>query len=481
MNALAFPRVGLVHFVGIGGVGMSGIAEVLLNLGHRVSGSDLADSVTTRRLASLGARISRGHDPAHVEGAGVVVVSSAVHADNVEVRRARELAIPVIPRAEMLAELMRLKPEGIAVAGSHGKTTTTTLVAHVTAEAGLDPTIVVGGRVRKLGGNARLGRGDLLVCEADESDGSFLRLSPTIAVVTNIDAEHLEAYGGSMDLLRDAFVTFCNSVPFYGAAVLCLDDANVQAILPRVVRRVVTYGLSVQAEITMRDLRVQGTSSTFEVLALGQPLGQARLEVPGRHVALNALAAIAVARELGLPFEKIAAGLLAFEGVERRMTVRGEAGGVRVIDDYAHHPTEIVATLQAVREAWPDGRVIAMFQPHRYSRVAGLQDSFCRAFNLADVVLGCDIYAAGEEPVAGVTGEALSEGIRAHGHRAVEHVFTPDAAAARAAEIARPGDVVIALGAGDIGKAADAVLARLAAGDAPPAEAPPRTGAEAAT
>ena len=379
MNARRFPRVGRVHLVGIGGVGMSGIAEVLLELGHAVSGSDVTETTTTRRLTALGARILRGHAAGNVEGAGVVVVSSAVRPDNVELRRARELNIPVIPRAEMLAELMRLK-HGIAIAGSHGKTTTTTLVAHVVSEAGLDPTVVVGGRVAKLGGNARVGRGEIMVCEADESDGSFLKLSPILAVVTNIDAEHLESYDGSLDTLMNAFAQFSNAVPFYGAAILCLDDANVQAILPRVSRRIVTYGLSVQADITLKDLHVSGAGTSYSAIVCGEELGRVDLAVPGRHVALNSLAAVAVGLQLGLSFQQIASGLAAFEGVERRMTQRGEAGGVRIIDDYAHHPTEITATLQAVREAWPGailyhsqhhlaelmrGRVAATTAPHK--------------------------------------------------------------------------------------------------------------------
>jgi UDP-N-acetylmuramate--alanine ligase len=464
MNAPSlFPRVGRIHMVGIGGIGMSGIAEVLLNLGHVVSGSDLADSATTRRLAALGAAIHRGHAPENVEGADVVVTSSAVSAENVEVRRARELGVPIIPRAEMLAELMRLK-HGIAVAGSHGKTTTTSLVAQVVAEAGLDPTIVVGGRVGTLGSNARLGRGHFMVCEADESDGSFLKLSPTVAVVTNIDAEHLEAYGGSLEALSQAFVEFCNKVPFYGAAILCLDDPQVQAILPRIERRVVTYGLAASAEVTLHDFAIEAEATSYTAVARGAELGRVTIHAPGRHVALNSLAAVAVARELSIPFQAAAAGLAAFRGVERRLTTRGEAAGVRVVDDYAHHPTEIVATLQALRDALPGRRVVAVFQPHRYSRVAALHDAFCRAFNLADVVLACDVYAAGEKPVEGVTGEALVAGMRAFGHRGAEHVGTPARAAQRALEMALPGDVVVTLGAGDVWKAGETVLEGLLAG-----------------
>jgi len=471
MTPRFFTRIGRVHFVGIGGVGMSGIAEVLLNLGQPVSGSDLSESAATRRLCALGATISRGHDAENVDGAGVVVTSSAVSQDNVEVRRARERGIPVIPRAEMLAELMRLK-SGIAIAGSHGKTTTTSLVAHVLAEAGLDPTFVVGGRVAKLGGNARLGRGEFLVCEADESDGSFLRLSPTLAVVTNIDAEHLESYGGSLDQLSQAFVDFCNAVPFYGAAIACLDDPGVQAILPRITRRAVTYGTSVQADVSLRDLRASGPASEYTLVVAGEDMGRVRLGVPGRHVALNSLAAVAVAFQLGLRMESIVAGLAAFEGVDRRMSLRGEAAGVRVVDDYAHHPTEIVATLQALRDSWPESRVIAVFQPHRYSRVAALFDPFCRAFNLADVVIACDIYAAGEAPLEGVDGARLAEGIRAHGHRSVEFAGAADAGARRAAELARPGDIVVLLGAGDVSRQAEAVLAALATAQ-PKSEATP--------
>ncbi len=462
MRPTTLPRIGRIHFVGIGGVGMSGIAEVLLNLGHEVSGSDLAENAATRRLLALGATTRRGHAASHVEGAGVVVVSSAVRADNPEVRRARELGIPVIPRAEMLAELMRLK-RGIAVAGSHGKTTTTSLIAQVLAEAGLDPTVVVGGRVKALGGNARLGQGEWLVCEADESDGSFLHLSPTIAIVTNIDAEHLEAYGGTMDGLQQAFVDFCNSLPFYGAAIACLDDRHVQAILPRITRRCVTYGLSVQADITLKGFTAEGASTSFTAVVRGVEAGRVHLAVPGRHVALNALAAIATGLEIGLGIDEIARGLAGFEGVDRRMSLRGDAAGVRVVDDYAHHPTEISTTLAAIREAWPEGRIVAIFQPHRYSRVVALFDEFCRCFNAADVVLGTSVYAAGEEPIEGVSSEALCDGIRAHGHRGVEHLGSLEDAARRAVELAQPGDTIVTLGAGDISRAGDAVLESLAA------------------
>ena len=462
MNARSFPRFQRVHFVGIGGSGMSGIAEVLCTLGHAVSGSDLADSETTRRLASLGAEVHQGHAAELVEGADVVVTSTAVRADNVEVARARELGIPVIPRAEMLAELMRLK-YGIAIAGSHGKTTTTSLTAAVVAAGGLDPTVVVGGRLASLGANARAGKGDFLVCEADESDGSFLKLSPTIAVVTNIDEEHLETYGGRVEVLEDAFVDFCNAVPFYGAAIVCLDDRRLQDLLPRIERRVVTYGTSVQADLALRDLSLADGRTSYTAVHHGEELGRIELDMPGRHLALNSLAAVAVALELGVPFEKIALVLRESHGVDRRMSLRGSEGGVTVIDDYAHHPTELIATLSALREGFAPRRLIAIFQPHRYSRVVALAEEFGRSFHDADLVLTCPVHAAGEEPVEGADADRLVGAMRDHGHRGAEAVASVDAAVERALELATEGDLVVTLGAGDVTRASVALLGRLRA------------------
>ncbi len=457
MSTRRFPRFRRVHFVGIGGSGMSGIAEVLCTLGHAVSGSDLADSEATRRLASLGAEVHQGHAGSQVEGADVVVTSTAVGAENVEVARARELGIPVIPRAEMLAELMRLK-YGIAVAGSHGKTTTTSLTAAIVAEGGLDPTVVVGGRLASLGANARAGKGEFLVCEADESDGSFLKLSPTIAVVTNIDEEHLETYGGRVEILEDAFVDFCNAVPFYGAAILCLDDRRLQDLLPRIERRVVTYGTSVQADLSLRDLSLAGGRTSYTAVHRGEELGRVELDMPGRHLALNSLAAIAVALELEVPFDEIALALREFAGVDRRMSLRGSEAGVTVVDDYAHHPTELIATLSALREGFTPRRLVAIFQPHRYSRVVALAEEFGRSFHDADLVLTCPVHAAGEELVEGADASRLVAAMRDHGHRGAEAVESVDAAVARALEFVADGDLVVTLGAGDVTRASVALV-----------------------
>jgi UDP-N-acetylmuramate--alanine ligase len=448
-----------VHFVGIGGAGMSGIAEVLLNLGYTVSGSDLKRSPVTERLARLGAKVQEGHARAHVQGAHVVVTSTAVRGDNPEVLEARQLGVPVIPRAEMLAELMRLK-YGVAVAGSHGKTTTTSMVALVLDKGGLDPTVVVGGRLGVLGSGARLGRGDFMVAEADESDRSFLKLSPTVAVVTNIDREHLDAYRDLADL-QEAFLGFVNKVPFYGAAVLCLDDPPVQDLLPRVERRVITYGLSPQAHVSVRDLQVGPAGSSYTATLGGEALGEVRLSVPGAHNAANSLAALAVGQDLGVPFEAVRAGLEAFAGVDRRFQVRGEAGGVLVVDDYGHHPTEIRVTLEALRTRAGTRRTVVLFQPHRYTRTRILWDDFCRAFHQADVLLLTDVYPAGEEPIEGVGAEALARAIGEKGHRQVAHAGDLAAATGRLVETVRDGDVVLTLGAGSVWTAGEELLKRL--------------------
>jgi UDP-N-acetylmuramate--alanine ligase len=453
-------RVRHVHFVGVGGIGMSGIAEVLLALGYEVSGSDLKEGDTTRRLVSLGARVTAGHRGELVEGADVVVYSSAVSPENPEIVRARDAGVPVIPRAEMLAELMRLK-YGIAIAGSHGKTTTTSLVSTVLAAAGLDPTVVIGGKLNAIGTNAKAGAGDLLVAEADESDGSFLKLSPTIAVVTNIDPEHLDHYG-SHDAIKDAFVEFAQRVPFYGLAVMCLDHPHVQAILPRIDRRHTTYGTTPQADYVAMDPVFQGTRTSFGVLRRGEDLGRFDVHLPGRHNVLNCLATIAVADELDIPRAITRDALASFEGVQRRFTIVGEHDGVTYVDDYGHHPAEVEATLHAARSGFPSRRIVAAFQPHRYSRTRDLFVPFTRAFNLADHLIVTEVYAAGETPIEGVSGRTLADAIRAHGHRHV--VYEPDKAqvAERIAEVTRPGDIVIALGAGDINRSVRELCRRAA-------------------
>jgi UDP-N-acetylmuramate--alanine ligase len=444
-----FPkRVKRVHFVGIGGIGMSGIAEVLINLGYKVSGSDLRASDTTRRLEELGGTVHQGHSPQYVEGVDVVVISSAVREDNPEVTAARRETIPVIPRAEMLAELMRLK-FSIAVSGTHGKTSTTSLLADVLHEAGFDPTVVIGGKLNSLGTNAVLGQGPYMVAEADESDGSFLKLSPTIAVVTNIDSEHLEHYG-TLDRLTQAFVDFANKTPFYGLVVACLEHPRVQSILPSIQKRYVTYGFAAQADYVARDLQHQGIVTDFEVLIRGESAGRVKLRMPGDHNVLNALAVVAVADELDIPMATVSKALGAFQGVQRRFTIRGEVDGVLVVDDYGHHPAEIVTTLAGARLSFPDRRVVAVFQPHRYSRVRDLQHEFAKAFNDADEVFVTDIYAAGEEPLTGIGGACIAAAIRRHGHKGVHFTGSLDDTLRALRRIVSVGDLVITLGAGNV-------------------------------
>ena len=456
-----FKRYQQIHFVGIGGAGMSGIAEILLNLGYRVTGSDQRRTETVERLEQLGAKIFRGHEAGHVEGAHVVVYSSAVSRDNIEVQVARQRQIPTIPRAEMLAELMRLK-YGIAIAGTHGKTTTTSLIGAVLAEGRYDPTIVVGGRVTSLGSNARLGQGEYLVAEADESDGSFLKLQPTIAVVTTVDAEHVDHYG-TLDAICDAFVQFVNKVPFYGSAVLCLDQPNIQMLIPRIEKRIITYGLESGADLVARHLHLQGMTSRFEVAQRGSLLGECTLQIPGRHNVLNALAAVSVGLDLEIPFVTIQRALAGFAGVQRRFQIRGRVRGVTVVDDYAHHPAEIRATLAAAKAGF-DCRVVAVFQPHRYTRTHHLRQEFLTAFNQADVLIVMDIYAAGEAPIPGVTAEDLAEGIRAHGHRNVTYLGSDRARIVEhLGEITRTGDLVLTLGAGDVSQLGPELLKRLEA------------------
>jgi UDP-N-acetylmuramate--alanine ligase len=465
-----------VHFVGIGGIGMSGIAELLANLGYVVSGSDEKRSATTDRLGTLGIRIALGHDAANVGEADVVVISSAVRATNPEVVEAGRRQVPVIPRAEMLAELMRLR-FAVAVAGAHGKTTTTSMIALALERAGLDPTAVIGGRLSAFGSNARLGRGELMVAEADESDRSFLKLFPAIAVITNIDHEHLENYGGFEDL-QQAFVDFANKVPFYGAVVACLDDANLAAVLPRMRRRVTTYGLdSADADLTASDVTLGPLSVTATVnqRARGSAgsaqhgradrrqsqvtLGALTLAVPGRHNLLNALAAVAVGMELGLSFDRVAAGLKDFRGVERRFDVRGEPNGILVVDDYGHHPTEIAAVIAAARSF--GRRIVVAFQPHRFSRTSSLMDAFGPALAAADHVVLTDIYAAGEDPIPGVTLETLGAAVRRSVKVPVDLVPRLDDVVPAVARVARPGDIVITLGAGSIGTVADRLVEAL--------------------
>ncbi|MFA7059466.1 MAG: UDP-N-acetylmuramate--L-alanine ligase [Pedobacter sp.] len=452
-----YGKIDKIHFVGIGGIGMSGIAEVLLNLGYKVSGSDLRASDTTERLAGSGAEVSIGHKAENLKNVDVVVISSAVHDDNPEVVEAKRLHVPVIPRAEMLAELMRMK-YGIAIAGTHGKTTTTSMAASILGHAGIDPTIVIGGKLNAIGTNARLGQGKFLLAEADESDGSFLLLSPTIAVVTNIDADHLDYYSGGIEQIKDTFVEFINKVPFYGLAVLCLDDKNICAILPRVKKRYMTYGLSAQADIRATHVRHDGFLTSFVTHYKGYRLGEVSFPMPGPHNVLNAMACIAVALELDVPFSAIQEGFAKFGGVGRRFTVKGEPNGIMVVDDYGHHPAEIKATLAAARQGWPERRIVAAFQPHRYTRTHELFDEFVTAFYDADVLVLTDIYAAGEQPIEGATAERLTSEVLRHGQKDVTYIADRELIPKHLAGIVKPGDIVITLGAGNIWQQAEALV-----------------------
>ena len=456
-----FRDVNRIHMVGIGGIGMSGIAEILLHLGGgiQVTGSDAKLSPITERLVGLGAEIVEGHCSINVEGADLVVTSSAVRKDNPEVVAARHLQIPIIPRAEMLAELMRLFRYGIAIGGSHGKTTTTSMVATIMAHAELDPTVVVGGKLASLGSNARFGSGDYMVVEADESDGSLVILQPTIALLTNVDEEHLDHFRGIEDICR-CFTEFVNKVPFYGTVILCLDDPNVQSVIPTVKRRAITYGFLPQADLVARDVIIDPSfGSEFTVVWRGDELGRMRLAVPGRHNVLNALGATAVGLDLKVPFERMVEALAGFRGAERRFQIKGEADGVLVVDDYGHHPTEIQATLAAAASS--GRRVVALFQPHRYSRTQHLIEEFGRAFYSAALVLVTDIYAASEDPIPGITGDRLAESIQQHGHKRVEFVGSIANGVDRLAALARPGDLVLTLGAGNISQAGEEILKRL--------------------
>lgn len=456
-------RIQSIHFVGIGGSGMSGIAEVLLNLGYQISGSDLQESAVTRRLAGLGARIFIGHDAGNIQGAGALVISSAVAGDNPEVLAARAARVPVVPRALMLAELMRLK-RGIAIAGTHGKTTTTSLVASVLAAADLDPTFVIGGRLNSAGANARLGQGDYIVVEADESDASFLNLLPVMAIITNIDVDHMDTYGHDVARLKSAFIEFTQRLPFYGTAVLCNDDPNVREIIPFVSRPVTTYGIDTDAQVRAVNIKAQGTVMTFDVLrqgATGQlPVLSVQLNLPGRHNVLNALAAIAIATELGVPDQAIAAALSDFHGVGRRFTLVGDfpvaahrgQGTYTVVDDYGHHPVEMQATLAAARGAWPQRRIVLAFQPHRYTRTRDCFEDFVRVLGMADAVLLTEVYSAGEPHLVAADGRSLARALRVAGR--VEPVFIEEVAELPAAirDFSQPGDVVVVMGAGSISR-----------------------------
>ncbi|MCJ7617192.1 MAG: UDP-N-acetylmuramate--L-alanine ligase, partial [Desulfobacterales bacterium] len=450
-----------IHFVGIGGIGMSGIAELLLNLGYKVSGSDIKSSDITRRLKKLGGIIFEGHSEDQLCGADVVVTSSAVRPDNPEVVAARKASIPLIPRAEMLAELMRLK-YSVAVAGAHGKTSTTSIIASVLSKGGLDPTVVIGGKLKSIGSNALLGRGDFIVAEADESDGSFLKMSPTIAVVTNIDREHLDFYE-DLNSIKEVFLSFIDRIPFYGLAVLCLDSEPIQEVIPKIKKRFTTYGMSTQADFHARDIVFSNQKSRFDIYHMGDMLGNITLNLPGTHNVYNSLASIAVGIELDIPFDIIKYALETLEGVQRRLEVKGEARGITIIDDYGHHPTEIKTTLRAVRESWPDRRIVAVFQPHRYTRTKALFDEFTRSFYQSDLLLVLPIYPAGEEKIEGIDSDGLCEGIRMHGHK--EAVFKEDfkEAVLHLKEILKPGDILLTLGAGNVWKVGEEILEELKA------------------
>jgi UDP-N-acetylmuramate--alanine ligase len=447
-----------IHFVGIGGIGMSGIAEVLLNLGYHVSGSDIKESEVTRRLQALGCEISFGHRKENVKEADVVVVSAAIRKGNPEVEVAEQRLIPVIPRAEMLAELMRMKV-GVAIAGTHGKTTTTSLIATVLAAGGLDPTVVIGGRLNSLGSNARLGQGDFLVAEADESDGSFVTLMPTIAVVTNIDPEHLDYYRG-IEEIKEAFLQFVNKIPFFGLAVLCLDHPNIQSLIPRLKKRFTTYGLTTQADFQAKEIVFERLSTSFDVLHQRRELGRLKIQMPGLHNVYNSLATVATAHELDIPFRTVQEALREFGGIQRRFQIKGEKQGVLVVDDYGHHPVEIMATLRAARTGW-ERRIVVVFQPHRYSRTQALFQDFLTAFNEADVLVLSDIYPAGEDRIEGVEAKRLYEGIRDYGHRDVTYLADKKEIVEYLLRAVRSGDLVITLGAGDIWQVSEELVKRL--------------------
>jgi len=449
-----------IHFVGIGGIGMSGIAELLINLGYHVSGSDLQSSETTKRLQSLGANIYLGHDAKSINGADVIVTSSAIHSKNPEVTTALENHIPVIKRAEMLAELMRLKKFGIGVAGSHGKTSTTSLVSWLLYKAGLDPTVVIGGKVDSLGGNAKLGEGEFLIAEADESDGSFLKLSPVIEIITNIDLEHLDYYR-NLDHIKDVFLEFIDKIPFYGAAIICLDDTNIVELLPKIRKRIISYGLNEQADVHAVNISSANRKTTYTVCHRNKKLGQIQLHIPGIHNIYNSLAAVALGIELEIDFKTIAQALASFEGVQRRIQVKGKTENILFVDDYGHHPTEIRATLQAIREGWPERRLVVLFQPHRYSRTKALFDEFKTAFHRADVLVLTDIYGASEEPIDGVHSKNLLSAITEHGQKQAYYMETNSDLADNVLKLIENGDLVLTLGAGNIVSIGENILSIL--------------------
>jgi UDP-N-acetylmuramate--alanine ligase len=453
---MKFHNIEHIHFVGIGGSGMNGIAEVLINLGYRVSGSDLAETEVTRRLARLGGKVVKGHSADNVTGAQVVVVSTAVKADNPEVVAAREQGIPVIQRAEMLAELMRMK-YGVAIAGAHGKTTTTSLVATVLGEGGLDPTVVIGGRLNQYGASAKLGKGQFMVAEADESDGSFLKLAPTLAVITNLDAEHLDFYG-SVEKIRDAFAGFAGKVPFYGAVILCLDEDPLRALMPRIEKRVITYGFTPQADLRAERLSISPAGVRFDATYKDEAIGEFTVPLTGRHNAQNAMAAICAGLDLGVPVDTIRRALAGFSGVARRFERKGEKAGISVVDDYGHHPTEVKAVLAAAREGFPGRRLVVVFQPHRYTRTRDQMDAFAQAFHGADALVLMDVYSAGEAPIEGVDSEALLAKVKACGHRDAVRVGGVEDAVRHLNAATAPGDVVLTLGAGDVWKVGETFL-----------------------
>ncbi|MBF0572339.1 MAG: UDP-N-acetylmuramate--L-alanine ligase [Desulfamplus sp.] len=445
-----------IHFVGIGGIGMSGIAEILLSLGYTVSGSDLSSSSITERLKSLGAVVYKGHQKENIGVANVIVTSTAIAKDNPEVLEAKSKSIPIIPRAEMLAELMRIK-YSIAVSGAHGKTSTTSMVAQILNSAGVEPTVIIGGLLKSLGSNALHGKGEYIVAEADESDGSFLKYSPAIAVVTNIDLEHLDFYKDIEDI-KEKFVQFINSVPFYGLAVLCLDNEHIQNIIPKIQVRYTTFGHTAQADIQAKDISFDNNKGVFQVVHHGKSLGYVTLSLSGRHNITNALAAIAVALELQIPFNTIKCALEKIEGVKRRMEQKGVKNNILVMDDYGHHPTEIRTTLMAIRENWSDKRLVVVFQPHRYSRTKALFDDFTRAFYQSDMLLVLPIYAASEKQIEGVDSEALAKEIRTHGHKDVSFAPDFDTCLKMLLDRIRPGDLVLTLGAGNVHTLGDRLL-----------------------
>jgi UDP-N-acetylmuramate--alanine ligase len=451
-------RTRRIHFVGIGGIGMSGIAEVLLNLGFTVTGSDRQLSSITRHLEDLGAVIYEGHEGGQVLGADVVVISSAVRKDNIEVKTAMDIKIPVIRRAEMLGELMRMK-QGVAIAGTHGKTTTTSITGLMLQESGFDPTLIVGGKLRALNTNAKLGEGDYLVVEADEFDRSFLQLMPIIAVITNIDTDHLDCYE-NLDEIKSAFVTFANKVPFYGSVVLCLDEDSLREIIPRISRRILTYGLTPQAEIRGINLTCRNEHTEFTVIYRDREQGRIKIQLPGVHNVKNSLAALAVGFELEVPFETIKKALEEFTGVHRRFEIKAELNGVLIVDDYAHHPTEIEASLKAARDGW-GRRIVAVFQPHLYSRTRDFHTDFGRAFFDADILVVTDIYPAREDPIPGITGELVAESARSFGHRQVVYIPSKEEVPEYLKSIVREGDLVITMGAGDIWQVGESLITML--------------------